>query len=99
MPAYVVFIRESAIHTPKEMEEYQRVSRENPMDPKMKPLAVYGAQVPIEGKAPDGVVILEFPTVEDAKTWYYGPYQNAAKHRRAAADYRGVIVEGWSMPG
>ena len=64
----------------------------------MKPLAVYGAQIPIEGdNPPDAVVVLEFPTVEDAKAWYYSPeYQEAAKHRLAAADYRGVIVEGYA---
>jgi uncharacterized protein (DUF1330 family) len=56
---------------------------------------VYGAQTPLEGEAPDGVVILKFDSTEDAKAWYYSPaYQEAVVHRLKAADYRGVIVEG-----
>jgi uncharacterized protein (DUF1330 family) len=53
----------------------------------------------IEGTPADGVVILQFPTVEDAKAWYYSPsYQAAAQHRMKGADYRGMIVEGFKMP-
>jgi uncharacterized protein (DUF1330 family) len=98
MPAYVVLFRESTIRDPAEMQKYAEKGAKNGPPPKMKPLAVYGAQTHIEGEtAPDGVVILEFPTVEDAKEWYYSPaYQDAAKHRLAAADYRGVIVEGFA---
>lgn len=98
MPAYVVLFRESPIHDPAEMEEYQRIGAKNGPPPTMKPLVVYGAQTPLEGQAPDGVVVLEFPSVEDAKSWYYGAYQQAAVHRLKAADYRGVIVEGFSPP-
>jgi uncharacterized protein (DUF1330 family) len=98
MAAYVIFLREGPIHTPAEMEEYRRIGSESPIDPKMLPLAVYGAQTPLEGDAPEGAVILQFPSVEDAKAWYYGAYQKAAQHRRAAADYRGFIVEGYEPP-
>jgi uncharacterized protein (DUF1330 family) len=95
MPAYVIFIRESPIHNPAAMEEYAKASRANPPDPKLTVKALYGQLEALEGKCPDGVVVLEFPTFEDAKTWYYGPYQEAAKHRRAGADYRGFIVDGF----
>jgi uncharacterized protein (DUF1330 family) len=98
MTAYVIFLREGPIHTPAEMEEYRRVGSENPIDPKMGVLAVYGAQVPLEGDPPEGAVILQFPSVEDARAWYYGDYQKAAPHRRAAAEYRGFIVEGYEPP-
>ena len=38
--------------------EYVRKGSKNPMDPKMTPLAVYGAQTHIEGdNPPDGVVV------------------------------------------
>lgn len=95
MTAYVIFIREEPIRDPEAMEAYSRKSRENTPDPKLKPLAIYGALEMLEGKAPDGVVILEFPTVEDAKAWYYSPgYQAAAVHRQKGAEYRGFIVEG-----
>jgi uncharacterized protein (DUF1330 family) len=97
MTAYVVLFRESAVHDPEAMKEYQRIGQANGSPPTLKPLVVYGAMTPIEGNPPDGVVVLEFPSVEDAKEWYYGKYQEAAPHRLKAADYRGVIVEGFSM--
>lgn len=99
MTAYVVLFRESPIRNAEEMQTYQSMPR--PADTKgLKPLVVYGAQEPIEGTPPDGVVILEFPSVEAAREWYHSPeYQAASKHRRNAADYRGVIVEGFTMPG
>ena len=95
MPAYVIFTRESAIRDQSEMEIYSRMNREGPPDPKLIPLVVYGALESLEGNAPDGVVMLQFPTVEDARAWYYSPaYQAAIAHRKQAADYRAFIVEG-----
>jgi uncharacterized protein (DUF1330 family) len=47
-----------------------------------------------------GVVLLHFQTLEDAKSWYYGPvYQDCARHRLAAANYRTFIVEGFQPLG
>ena len=49
----------------------------------------------LEGEAPDGVVVLEFPTEEDAKTWYFSPgYQAASAHRKKAAEYRVFMLAG-----
>jgi uncharacterized protein (DUF1330 family) len=95
VPAYVIFIREEPVRDPEAMAEYRRINRQNVGDFKMKPLVVYGASEAIEGKAPDGVVVLEFPTVEDARAWYNSPgYQAAVPHRLRAADYRAIIVQG-----
>jgi uncharacterized protein (DUF1330 family) len=96
MTAYVVLFREGPVHDPAEMEAYAKKSRETPPDPNLKPLALYGELESLEGAPPDGVVILEFPTMEDARTWYYSPeYQAAAVHRKNGADYRAVIVDGF----
>jgi uncharacterized protein (DUF1330 family) len=95
MPAYVIFLREKPIHNQAEMDIYTRGSRERPRDPNLKPLAVYGALETLEGETADGVVILEFPTMADAKSWYYSPaYQAAAEHRKRGAEYRAMIVQG-----
>ena len=49
----------------------------------------------LEGPAPKGVVMLEFPTMEDAKAWYNSPeYREALKHRFLGANCRVVLVEG-----
>ena len=95
MPAYVILLRESPVHDPEAMAEYRRVGEQNRGDSKMVPRAVYGALEALEGETPDGAVILEFPTVEEARAWYYSPgYQAAAPHRLASAEYRSFIVEG-----
>ena len=58
-------------------------------------LAAYGRQEVLEGPAPEGVAIAEFPSLEEAKQWYESPaYQAAAQHRFKGAIYRGIIVEG-----
>ncbi len=95
MSAYVIFTREGAIRDESAMEIYSRMNRESPPDPKLTPLVVYGALETLEGDAPDGVVILRFPTVEDARAWYNSPaYQAAVAYRKKGADYRAFIVEG-----
>jgi len=91
----MIFIREEPVRDPEAMAEYRRINRQNVGDFKLKPLVVYGATEAVEGKAPDGVIVLEFPTVEDAKAWYNSPgYQAAVPHRLRAADYRAIIVQG-----
>ena len=97
MAAYVVLFRESPVRDPAEMEAYRSAPRGDTGG--MRPLVVYGKQEVIEGEGPDAVIILEFPTFEEARNWYHSPeYQAAAAHRLKAADYRGVIVEGWDPP-
>lgn len=97
MPAYMIFIRDEPVRDVDEMAEYQRKNRE-PNDDRpyaMKPLVAYGETVAVEGAAPDGVVMLEFPTIEEAQAWYNSPgYQKALPHRLKGADYRAFIVQG-----
>jgi uncharacterized protein (DUF1330 family) len=41
-------------------------------------------------------VLLKFSTMEAAKAWYFSDgYQAAAEHRKLAADYRVIFVEGF----
>lgn len=55
-----------------------------------------GATAPLEGGwTPPRVVILEFPSVAQAQTWYASPEYAKAKAARAGAAFaRIVIVEG-----
>jgi uncharacterized protein (DUF1330 family) len=95
MAAYVIFIRENAIRDQPAMDRYRGSNRAGVPQPKPVPLVVYGAIETREGAAPDGVVVLQFDTLEDAKAWYTSPaYQTAIPHRQQAADYRVFIVEG-----
>ena len=73
----------------------QRVAAANRGDFPLKPVAMLGAVEGLEGPTPDAVVMLEFPSIEDAKAWYNSPgYQAALPHRLAAAPYRTFIFEG-----
>ena len=64
-----------------------------------KLIVANGAVTPVEGTPPDGVVIIEFPTVQAAKDWYHSPaYQAIVGERLGATVGRSVIVEGFS-PG
>jgi uncharacterized protein (DUF1330 family) len=95
MTAYVIFIREGAIFDAEEMKEYSRKNKENVGDFNLTVLSAYGALEPLEGEPADGVVLLQFPTVEEARTWYNSPgYQAAIPHRKKGANYRAMILEG-----
>ena len=49
----------------------------------------------LEGPEAEGVVIIEFPSLAEAKAWYDSPaYREAREHRFRGADYRAILVEG-----
>jgi uncharacterized protein (DUF1330 family) len=94
MAAYVIFVREGEVVDLEAMAAYRNSNTAGPPDPDMKALTVYGEMETIEGEAADGIVILEFPDFERARSWYYGEYNERAKLRQKAAPYRGFIVQG-----
>jgi uncharacterized protein (DUF1330 family) len=96
MATYVVFIREST-RDPAEMETYSQMAGNTFAGHPVKILAAYGRWEVLEGPEVEGVVILEFPSIEDATSWYDSPaYREARERRFKGADYRAVIVEGLS---
>ena len=57
----------------------------------------YGHHEVVEGPEIEGIVILEFPTVDAAKAWYNSPrYTEAREHRFKGAEYSAVTVQGVS---
>ena len=95
MPAYLIVLREGPVRDEEAYAEYQRINRENPPAANLRPLVLYGATKALEGEAPDGVVMLQFDSVEEARAWYENPgYQAALTHRLRSADWRDFIVEG-----
>jgi uncharacterized protein (DUF1330 family) len=99
MSAYVIFIREQT-HDPAELEAYAKAAGPVLEGVSFKALAAYGRQEVLEGPAPEGVAIAEFPSFEAAAQWYASPaYQQAAQHRFKGATYRGLIVEGLPAHG
>lgn len=94
MAAYIVFMREKTLDR-SALETYWQKAPPTLAGRPIKVLAAYGRHVTLEGPDVEGVVIAEFPTLEDARAWYDSPaYQDAAQHRLRGAVYRGLIVEG-----
>jgi uncharacterized protein (DUF1330 family) len=75
MPAYVIFIRERTLDQ-SELDAYAKLARPSLEGLPIKFLAAYGRQQALEGPAPEGVAIAEFPSLEDAKQWYEPAYPN-----------------------
>jgi uncharacterized protein (DUF1330 family) len=99
MPAYMIFTREGPITDQAEMDAYSSANQANTASYvanfNLRPLALYGAMETFEGDTSDGVVLLEFPTAEEARGWYNSPdYQSAMAHRLKGAHYRVTLVEG-----
>src|SRR5437868_4255492 len=81
MPTYIVFTKEST-QAQDELDIYQSKVGETFKGHPVKILAAYGPQQVLEGDAPEGVVIVEFPSTETARAWYDSPaYQEVAEHR------------------
>jgi uncharacterized protein (DUF1330 family) len=94
MAAYIVFIRDKTLDK-SELETYGEKAPATLDGRPIKVLAAYGRHVTLEGPDVEGVVLAEFPTLEDARAWYDSPaYQEAAQHRLRGAVYLGLIVEG-----
>jgi uncharacterized protein (DUF1330 family) len=97
MPAYVIV--NVTVHDPARYEEYKRLA--SPTVP------AYGGRYvarggPVEvregGWSPARLVVLEFPSVERARSWWETPeYAPAKAVRQSCADTELVITEG--LPG
>lgn len=95
MTAYVIFVRDTPIRDEASMAEYQRLAIAGTGGHNVKSLLTLGQIEAFEGDAPTGIVMLEFPTMEEARAWYNSPgYQKAVPFRQAATDYRVFLVEG-----
>jgi len=95
MATYIIFIREGEIIDQDAMKAYQETNAKGPPAENMTPLVIYGETTALEGEAPDGTVILQFPDKAAAMKWYESPnYQEAITHRKRAAPYQVFMIEG-----
>jgi uncharacterized protein (DUF1330 family) len=94
MPAYIIV--DVTITDPQEYEDYKKLTPAS--------LAAYDGRFVVRGGAaetlegdwqPGRIVVLEFPTAEQAKKWWDSPEYNPAKAiRQRAAKTRMILVEG-----
>ena len=58
-------------------------------------LAPGGATTALEGTPPRRVVVIRFPSMDDARRWYDSPeYAAIRPHRQRAGETRNFVVEG-----
>jgi len=94
MSAFMVYVRDRIID-PAEMKLYEDSAPAASSGHTMMPLAYYGAVETLEGPVVDGAVIVQFPSMVEARAAYDDPrYQAALKHRLKGAEYRVFITEG-----
>lgn len=94
MSVYAIFIKEKSID-PAELEIYSSKAGPSLNGHPAKVLAAYGGHITLEGPDHEGVVIVEFPTVEAAREWYESPaYREAREYRFRGAQCRAMIVQG-----
>jgi uncharacterized protein (DUF1330 family) len=94
MAAYVIMIRERTTDA-GELARYSELAKLARPGHDMKAIAFYGALLTLEGPEAEGVVVLEFPSLDAARAWYDSPaYQAALAHRMKGAQCRLMIVEG-----
>ena len=94
MPAYVIFTREKTRNA-AEIEQYKQLTPASfaGFNPTFR--VTHGRYEVLEGPPTETVMMIEFPTYEEAMAWYASPaYQKASEHRFLGADYRCIIVEG-----
>ena len=94
MVAYVIFIKERT-RNQREVDLYRDMAPAGLAGHPITFRVAHGRKEIVEGPDCEGMMMLEFPTFEEAKAWYSSPaYQAASEHRFKGADYRAIIVEG-----
>lgn len=99
MPKGYVILTE-VIRDPEGMRAYSRAAGASMAEGGAKALVADRQPDVLEGEWPaTQTVVLEFESVEAARSWYTSDsYQAAAKLRQAAADTNAVIVSGFELP-
>jgi uncharacterized protein (DUF1330 family) len=94
MPAYVIF--DIHVDDPDAYAPYREPAGASVEQYGGRYLARGGESEVLEGDWDvDRLVILEFPSMEQARAWYRSPeYQEVAPIRQAASRGRGVLLQG-----
>ncbi|WP_158938212.1 DUF1330 domain-containing protein [Burkholderia sp. S171] len=93
MSAYIVFTRDKTTNQ-EELDVYDVKVKPTLGTFGMKPRAIYGKHKVLEGAEIEGMVIIEFPTFEEASAWYEPGVSGGSRTSLQGAEYRCVIVQG-----
>lgn len=94
MSAYVIVVIKKT-KDESELAAYRRIGIPSLQSTNVKFRVRPGPVEVLEGEPVEGVVMLEFPTLEEAKEWYNSPvYQEALTHRYKGAECHAFMVQG-----
>jgi uncharacterized protein (DUF1330 family) len=95
MPAYIIV--EVSIHSPKEYEDYKKLTPTSLIPFEGKFVVRGGQAETLEGDwNPERIVVLEFPTLEKAKAWWNSEqYAPAKALRHRTANSKMIVVPGF----
>jgi len=95
MPAYVIAYQRAPDLDAKALQDY-RAANTPLVERHGGRFVVRGGRVdPLEGPAPDRVIVMEFPDAAAAHAWYDDPeYQAIIALRQSAAETDILLVEG-----
>lgn len=96
MPAYIIV--EVTVHNPTEYEDYKKLTPGSLKNFQGKFIVRGGKTESLEGEwNPQRIVVLEFPTLEQAKGWWASEeYAPAKALRQRTAHTKMIMVEGFS---
>ena len=98
MTAYVVMVRERTTD-PEAMANYRALAPLARQGRAMQSVAHYGTHQVLEGEDVEGIAILQFPTMAEARNWYESPeYAKARAHRFRGSQTKVYLVEGVTPP-
>ena len=99
MPAYLISLCRDVTDR-KRLEDYWANVAPAFEGFEAKPLVAYAPFEILEGDGGVlGVVLFEFPSMEEARRWYTSPaYQEVKKRRDGAANFDLILVEGGVIP-
>ncbi|TCM62701.1 uncharacterized protein (DUF1330 family) [Acinetobacter calcoaceticus] len=94
MSAYIILIRK-ALTDAGEMKRYQKLARQASLGHQVEPIVFYGEVEALENCETDGVAILKFPDMQQARDWYHNEeYQQAKQHRHLSGEYQVILTAG-----
>ena len=95
MPAYVLVVIEKIINAAK-LGEYRTMGMASLLKTSVRfRIRPSTPTELLEGEPIEGIVLLEFPSLQEAKDWYNSPlYQEALMSRRQGAICHAFMVEG-----
>lgn len=94
MPAYVIVLMEE-ISDPGALDEYRRLALPALAEREVAFRIRRGEFEVREGDPIESVVMLEFPTMSDARAWYDSPeYQAALAERRKGVKCHVIMAQG-----